>query len=44
MAIVTFGDGTRTALIVGCGVGISPGVCFSLDALGRRHEGTHPER
>jgi hypothetical protein len=44
MAIVTFGDGSPTALLVGCGVGVEPGGCFSLDALGRRHQGMHPNR
>jgi hypothetical protein len=42
MAIITFGDGSRTALMVGCGVGIEPGRCFSGDALGRKHMGVHP--
>jgi hypothetical protein len=37
MAVVTFADGSRTALMVGCGVGIDPEMCFSVDADGRDH-------
>jgi hypothetical protein len=37
MAIVTFGDGSRIALMIGCGVGIDTEMCFSGDADGRTH-------
>jgi hypothetical protein len=37
IAVVIFGDGSRTAVMVGCGVGIDTDMCFSSDALGHSH-------
>jgi hypothetical protein len=37
MAIVTLNDGSRSALVIGCGIGIAVDMCFSTDAAGRHH-------
>jgi hypothetical protein len=37
IAVVTFEDGSQTAVMVGCGVGIDTDMCFSSDAQGRSH-------
>lgn len=42
VAIVRFGDGSQTELLVGCGVGLDQEKCFSEDTAGRHHDSHQP--
>lgn len=43
IAVVTFDDGTHTAVMVGCGEGIVP-TCSSSDGSGRAHRSEVPKK
>jgi hypothetical protein len=42
IAVVTFNDGSRIPILVGCGVGLNLHWCFSRDPSGREHETNGP--